>query len=76
VVFIGPFEHHSNELPWRESIAEVVTINEDGDGHIDTRRLEEELRRYRDRPPQDRLLLGGLQRHRHRHRTPPPSPRS
>ena len=21
VVFIGPFEHHSNELPWRESIA-------------------------------------------------------
>lgn len=23
VVFIGPFEHHSNELIWRESIAEV-----------------------------------------------------
>src|SRR6478752_6432726 len=22
VVFIGPFEHHSNELPWRESIAD------------------------------------------------------
>ena len=21
VVFIGPYEHHSNELPWRESIA-------------------------------------------------------
>src|SRR5690606_2269667 len=29
VVFIGPFEHHSNELPWRESIADVVTIHED-----------------------------------------------
>ncbi len=29
VVFIGPFEHHSNELPWRESIADVVTIPED-----------------------------------------------
>ena len=29
VVFIGPYEHHSNELPWRESIAEVVTIDED-----------------------------------------------
>ncbi|CAN5429930.1 hypothetical protein BH10ACT8_BH10ACT8_25660 [soil metagenome] len=26
VVFIGPFEHHSNELPWRESIAYVVEI--------------------------------------------------
>ncbi|MHB8891600.1 MAG: aminotransferase class V-fold PLP-dependent enzyme, partial [Candidatus Limnocylindrales bacterium] len=22
VVFIGPYEHHSNELPWRESIAD------------------------------------------------------
>ena len=35
VVFIGPFEHHSNELPWRESIADVVTIHEDADGHVD-----------------------------------------
>ena len=35
MVFIGPFEHHSNELPWRESIAEVVVIPEDADGHID-----------------------------------------
>jgi selenocysteine lyase/cysteine desulfurase len=50
VVFIGPFEHHSNELPWRESIADVVTIREDADGHIDQRQLEEELLRYADRP--------------------------
>ena len=35
VVFIGPFEHHSNELPWRESICDVVTIPEDRDGRID-----------------------------------------
>src|SRR5512142_2642675 len=35
VVFVGPYEHHSNELPWRESIADVVVIAEDGDGHID-----------------------------------------
>src|SRR6266545_2788091 len=35
VVFVGPFEHHSNELPWRESIADVVVIGEDADGHID-----------------------------------------
>jgi len=50
VVFIGPFEHHSNELPWRESIADVVVIREDADGHIDVRQLEEELRRHADRP--------------------------
>jgi selenocysteine lyase/cysteine desulfurase len=50
VVFIGPFEHHSNELPWRESIADVVVIPEDPDGHIDQDRLEAELARHRDRP--------------------------
>jgi selenocysteine lyase/cysteine desulfurase len=50
VVFIGPFEHHSNELPWRESIADVVVIPEDPDGHIDAARLEQELIRYSDRP--------------------------
>src|SRR5690348_2991472 len=31
VVFIGPYEHHSNELPWRESICDVVTIDEGPD---------------------------------------------
>lgn len=50
VVFIGPFEHHSNELPWRESIADVVTIREDAQGHIDLIHLREELERYKDRP--------------------------
>jgi selenocysteine lyase/cysteine desulfurase len=50
VVFIGPFEHHSNELPWRESIADLVQIPEDADGHIDVDVLERELNRYADRP--------------------------
>ena len=50
VVFIGPFEHHSNEIPWRESIADVVTIAEDADGHIDLADLASALDRYADRP--------------------------
>ena len=50
VVFIGPFEHHSNELPWRESICDVITIAEDADGHIDLDHLEAELRAHADRP--------------------------
>jgi len=50
VVFVGPFEHHSNELPWRESIADVVTIPEDADGHIDLDILKKELVAYADRP--------------------------
>jgi selenocysteine lyase/cysteine desulfurase len=50
VVFIGPYEHHSNELPWRESIADVVVIPQDADGYIDLDRLTAELERYADRP--------------------------
>ncbi len=50
VVFLGPFEHHSNELPWRESIADVVTIHETADGHVDLDHLREELLRHSDRP--------------------------
>ncbi|HTS15679.1 MAG TPA: aminotransferase class V-fold PLP-dependent enzyme [Candidatus Sulfotelmatobacter sp.] len=50
VVFIGPFEHHSNELPWRESIADVVTIGEDRDGHVDLAELEAALQAYAARP--------------------------
>lgn len=50
VVFIGPFEHHSNELPWRESIADVVVIDEDADGHVDLAHLEAELTRFAARP--------------------------
>jgi selenocysteine lyase/cysteine desulfurase len=50
VVFIGPYEHHSNELPWRESIADVVTIHEDADGRIDLGHLADELRAHAHRP--------------------------
>ena len=49
VVFIGPYEHHSNELPWRESIADVVIIDEDADGHVSLDHLERELVRHSDR---------------------------
>ena len=50
VVFIGPYEHHSNELPWRESIAEVIVIEEDADGRLDLAQLERMLVQYADRP--------------------------
>ena len=46
VVFVGPYEHHSNELPWRESIADVVVIAEDADRHIDVADLERQLVRF------------------------------
>ncbi|WP_422752105.1 aminotransferase class V-fold PLP-dependent enzyme [Micromonospora sp. WMMD708] len=50
VVFVGPYEHHSNELPWRETYADVVVIGADADGHIDRAELAERLVSYADRP--------------------------
>ncbi|MDH3518770.1 MAG: aminotransferase class V-fold PLP-dependent enzyme [Acidimicrobiia bacterium] len=50
VVFVGPYEHHSNELPWRESIADVIEIAEDQDGHIDLTDLERRLVEFAARP--------------------------
>lgn len=35
VVFIGPYEHHSNILPWRESGAQIVEIPEAATGGPD-----------------------------------------
>lgn len=56
VVFVGPYEHHSNELPWRECIAEVVEIGEDADGQIDLEQLEHALGEFADR----RLRIGSF----------------
>ena len=44
VVFIGPYEHHSNELTWREGRAEIVRIGLDEEGGIDFAQLEQALR--------------------------------
>lgn len=44
VVLVGPYEHHSNILPWRESGLEIVQIAEDPvRGGPDLARLEEAL---------------------------------
>jgi selenocysteine lyase/cysteine desulfurase len=43
-IIIGPYEHHSNILPWRESGAEVVEIAEDPSGGPDLDALDAALR--------------------------------
>ncbi|HJM93903.1 MAG: aminotransferase class V-fold PLP-dependent enzyme [Alphaproteobacteria bacterium] len=50
VVFVGPFEHHSNEVSWRETIADVVAIDEDDTGLVDQEHLQAELLRFANRP--------------------------
>ncbi|HHB81233.1 MAG TPA: aminotransferase class V-fold PLP-dependent enzyme [Aliiroseovarius sp.] len=48
VVFVGPYEHHSNLLPWRESKAEVVEIPEAAGGGPDLAALRSALDTHRD----------------------------
>ncbi|KAL6906197.1 hypothetical protein ACP4OV_003798 [Aristida adscensionis] len=52
VVFVGPYEHHSNLLSWRRSLAEVVEIGVDGDGLVDVAALRRALGspEYAERP--------------------------
>ncbi len=40
VVVVGPYEHHSNEITWRETIAEVVECPLDNRGLIDLEELD------------------------------------
>lgn len=49
LIVIGPYEHHSNILPWRESGAEVVTIPEAANGGPDLDILRETLERTDER---------------------------
>jgi len=57
VVFIGPYEHHSNDIMWREAIAEVVSIQITSDGYIDLKDLE---RQVSDPKYKNRLKIGSF----------------
>lgn len=43
LVLLGPYEHHSNLLPWRESGAEVIELPEDAAGGPDREALARAL---------------------------------
>jgi selenocysteine lyase/cysteine desulfurase len=51
VVFIGPYEHHTNELMWREGLTEVVVVRLGPDGNMDLADLAAKLAEpgFRDR---------------------------
>ena len=50
VVFLGPYEHHSNILPWKETGAKLVRIKEDRKGQFDVEDLERQLREHSQGP--------------------------
>lgn len=61
LVVIGPYEHHSNILPWRESGAEVIEISEAQDGGPDLAELEAVLTGARKGGAgEDRLVVGAF----------------
>jgi len=43
IVFVGPYEHHSNELIWKEGNAEVVEIGLTDDGKFSLEDLERQV---------------------------------
>jgi len=57
VVFVGPHEHHSNLLSWRQSLAEVVEIGLDHQGLINMDALKLKLEFYKDT---NRPMLGSF----------------
>jgi selenocysteine lyase/cysteine desulfurase len=56
LVVIGPYEHHSDILPWRESGAEVIEIGEATNGGPDLEVLESALKSA----GADRLIVGAF----------------
>jgi len=56
LVLIGPYEHHSNIILWRESLADVVTVRSSIEGTPDIAHLEELLQKYRKRP----MIIGSF----------------
>ena len=45
VVFVGPYEHHSNEVSWRECFAEVVEVELTAGGLLDLADLKNKVAR-------------------------------
>lgn len=57
VVFIGPYEHHSNEISWRVSLATTIEVDMDASGNIDLAHLETLLQ---DPAYQNRIRIGSF----------------
>ena len=49
VVIVGPYEHHSNEISYREAMCETVRIGLEADGLVDLHELENELIKHQGR---------------------------
>ncbi|PAA80656.1 hypothetical protein BOX15_Mlig012232g2, partial [Macrostomum lignano] len=60
LVFVGPYEHHSNLLPWQEVAAEVIRIEPTPEGAVNLDQLERLLKEAAAEPGAnpDRRVIG------------------
>jgi selenocysteine lyase/cysteine desulfurase len=49
LVIVGPFEHHSNEISYREGVCDVVRVPLDSSGNVNLRHLASLLKKNRHR---------------------------
>ena len=57
IVFVGPYEHHSNLLPWREADCDYVEIGVNESGKLNKEELRQKLRQYKNRFPLLMMLM-------------------
>lgn len=52
IVFVGPYEHHSNEIMWRQTLCDVVEVPMNDKDEIDLNQLEKMVsdEKYSNRP--------------------------
>lgn len=52
IVFVGPYEHHSNEIMWRQTLCDIIEIPLAEDRGLDLARLEQTVSdpKYANRP--------------------------
>ncbi len=55
LVIVGPYEHHSNEISYREAMCETIRIGLTNEGLVDLKELEEVLKQN-----QNRELIGSF----------------
>ena len=58
IVIAGPWEHHSNLLPWREIADRVIQVEDDAEGKVDLTHLQTILEEVRATRRQGQRVIG------------------
>lgn len=56
LIVVGPYEHHSNEVSYREALCEVKRVNLTKDGLVDLEHLKEILKKAKKKNPKREII--------------------